>query len=113
MMTVQNKIYEGLAMARAVVPGDSPAVRAALAAGEEVWLVDRSDPASLARALSALAADPALCARLAAAGHRRFCADYNVAAIGRTTLAILADLAASGASPLPTALQAGCLRMPV
>jgi glycosyltransferase involved in cell wall biosynthesis len=85
-MTVQNKIYEGLALARAVVTGDSPAVREALVAGEEVWLVDRSDPASLSGALRALAADRALCARLAAAGHRRFLADYNIAAIGRRAL---------------------------
>jgi glycosyltransferase involved in cell wall biosynthesis len=95
-MTVQNKIYEGLAMARVVVTGDSPAVRAALAAGTEVWLVDRSDPASLARALGELAADPALCARIAAAGYRRFRADYNVAAIGRAALAALAETAGAG-----------------
>jgi glycosyltransferase involved in cell wall biosynthesis len=92
LMTVQNKIYEGLALARAVATGDSPGVRTALIAGEEVWLVDRDDPHSLAGALRSLAADRSVCARMAAAGYRRFVADYNIAAIGRTTAAHLADL---------------------
>ena len=86
LMTVQNKIYEGLALARTVVTGDSPAVRATLVAGEELVLVDRQDAGSLAAALRALLGDPAWAARLAAAGHRRFVTDYSVAPIGRLAL---------------------------
>jgi glycosyltransferase involved in cell wall biosynthesis len=107
LMTVQNKIYEGLALARAVVTGDSPAVRAALVVGEEIWAVDRHDPGSLAKALRALLADQALCALLAAAGYRRFVADYNIAAIGRQTSAHLQALWPASASSDPVASRLG------
>ena len=46
-MTIQNKIYEGLAMARPVVTGDSPTVRVVLQHGVNVWLCDRERPESL------------------------------------------------------------------
>ncbi len=101
LMTVHNKIYEGLALARPVVTGDSPAVRAALVADEEVLLVDRHDPCSLAAILRTLLAEPALCARVAAAGHQRFIKDYTVAAIGRRTLDLLGALVSEAAKPYP------------
>ena len=94
LMTVHNKIYEGLALGRVVITGDSPAVRAALVAGTELWVVDRDDPASLARALRQLAADRPLCSRVGMAGYRRFVSSYSVAAIGQVTLAHLQELAA-------------------
>ncbi|MFO7536103.1 MAG: glycosyltransferase family 4 protein [Kiritimatiellia bacterium] len=82
LMTVQNKIYEGLAMGRPVLTGDGPAVRAALAHGAEVWLCPRQDPQALADAIMALKADRALRDRLAARGNERFLEIGTVEAVG-------------------------------
>jgi glycosyltransferase involved in cell wall biosynthesis len=83
MMTVQNKIYEGLAMGRPVLTGDSPAVRDALTHGEQVYLCPRQDPASLAEAILALANDPALRQRLGQNGLRAFRERYSLDRIGQ------------------------------
>ncbi len=82
LMTVQNKIYEGLAMGKAVLSGDAPAVRQALVAGEEIYLCARNDGAALATAIRHLAADPLLRANLATAGQQRFLRDYAIAPLG-------------------------------
>ncbi len=83
LMTVQNKIYEGLALGKPVLSGDGPAVRAALVAGEEIELCARNDSAALADAIRRLCADPARRARLAERGYRRFLCDYALAPLGR------------------------------
>lgn len=82
LMTVQNKIYEGLAMQRAVITGDGPAVRTALRNGEEVLLCERQNPTALAQAIQILALDPALRAKLAVQGARAFEQRYSLARIG-------------------------------
>lgn len=82
LMTVQNKIYEALAMARPVVTGDGPAVRAAFTHGRELWLCPRQDPAALADAIRTLRADPALRARLAEQGRARFLEVGSIEALG-------------------------------
>ncbi len=81
--TVQNKVWEGLAMGRPVVSGDSPTIRAALADREEVYLIERHSPEALAAALIELRDDPALRERIAAAGHARYLADNSLPAIRR------------------------------
>lgn len=81
--TVQNKVWEGLAMGRPVVSGDSPTIRAALTDREEVYLIERHSPEALAAALIELRDDPALRERIAAAGHARYLANNSTPAIGR------------------------------
>lgn len=81
--TVQNKVWEGLAMGRPVVSSDSPTIRAALADRQEVYLIERDNPAALAAALRELRADPALRERIATAGHARYLAGNSTAAVGR------------------------------
>ena len=83
LMTVQNKIYEALALGKPVLSGDGPAVRQALVAGEEIYLCPRQDAAALAAAIRQLQADPALCQRLATQGQARFQRDYTAAALGQ------------------------------
>ncbi len=82
LMTVQNKIYEGLAMGKPVLTGDGPAVRAALKHGEEIWLCPRENPAALAAAILTLKNDPALRATLAERGRARFLEIGTVEAVG-------------------------------
>ncbi|HHY54749.1 MAG TPA: glycosyltransferase family 4 protein [Chloroflexi bacterium] len=82
LMTVQNKIYEGLAMQRAVITGDSPAVRAALHNGEEIFLCERQNPVALAQAIQILALDRNLRVRLAVQGAQAFAQRFTLAHIG-------------------------------
>ena len=83
LMTVQNKIYEGLAMAKPVLTGDGPAVRDAFQHGEHLFLCPRNDPMALAAAIVELQQNAALRARVAQAGHERFCRHFTVEALGR------------------------------
>lgn len=96
MMTVQNKIYEGLAMRRAVITGDSPAVRSALRYGEEILLCDRRNPAALAQAIRMLAADAELRAHIAEQGHARFKATYSPAKLGESLRTYLHEVVKAG-----------------
>lgn len=93
LMTVQNKIYEGLALAKPVITGDGPAVRRAFRHKEHLYLVPRADPDALASAILELAHDPVLAARIAQAGHAEFLRCYSVAALGeRLKYILLAEL---------------------
>jgi glycosyltransferase involved in cell wall biosynthesis len=61
------KLFEYLALGRAIVASDLPAIREILTPGETAWLVTPGDPRALAAGLSRLADDPALSARLSQA----------------------------------------------
>ena len=81
--TVQNKVWEGLAMGRPVISADSPTIRAALADRQEIYLIERNSPEALAAGLSALRADPARREAIAVAGHARYLAEHSIPALGR------------------------------
>ncbi len=82
LITVQNKIYEGLAMAKPVLTGDGPAVRDALEHGKHVFLVERANGAAIAKGLLTLKADPALREHLSREGYRIFKERYALEALG-------------------------------
>lgn len=86
MMTVQNKIWEAAAMARPIVTGDSPTMRATFEHGKDVYLVPREDPGALADAILQLASDGALRARLAREAHERFKEGHSTMALGARLL---------------------------
>lgn len=92
LMTVQNKVYEGLAMARPVVTGDSPAVRRVFEPGQNILLCDRQDPASLAAALRRLKQQPELRKRLAEQGYRLFAEKYALQPLGALYAAHLREV---------------------
>lgn len=72
LMTIQNKIYEGLAMAKPVITGDALAVRQALVHGEHLYLCERANPQALADAVRILKANADLRRRLAEGGYRLY-----------------------------------------
>jgi glycosyltransferase involved in cell wall biosynthesis len=82
MMTVQNKIYAGMAMGKPVINGDSPAVRDVLVHGEHIFLCDRESGPSLAEAICSLYSDPELCQKLAKQGLAKFKEAYDLDHLG-------------------------------
>jgi glycosyltransferase involved in cell wall biosynthesis len=92
IMTVQNKIYEGLAMGKPVITGDAPAVRAALRHGEHVYLVERANPGALAAGLLTLQSNPTLRQRLARQGQQLFLQKYSAERLGECMRSYLVEL---------------------
>lgn len=90
LMTIQNKIWECLAMGRPVLTGDAPTIRQAIADREEIYLVPRDDPAQLAAGLVALMDDPQLRRKIASAGLARYQQNSIVANGRRLKEALLA-----------------------
>ncbi len=92
LMTIQNKIYEGLAMARPVVTGDSPTVRVVLQHGVNVWLCDRERPESLAEAIRILKDDPILRQEIAKNGLTLFTKFFGINKLGEQFYLYLSEL---------------------
>ncbi|MBC8273568.1 MAG: glycosyltransferase family 4 protein, partial [Chloroflexi bacterium] len=92
LMTVHNKIYEGMAMARPVITGDSPAVRQALVHGEHLYLCKRANPQALADAVCALKANPDLRRRLAESGYHLYREEFDLQHNGARYAAHLHEL---------------------
>jgi glycosyltransferase involved in cell wall biosynthesis len=92
MMTVQNKIYEGLAMTRPVITGEGPAVCQALIHGEHVYLCERANPRALAEAVKTLKADPELRQRLAKSGYQLYRTQFDLQHNGARYTAHLREL---------------------
>jgi len=92
VMTVQNKIYECLAMAKPVITGDSPAVRQALTHGEHIYLCRRAAPESLAEAIVTLYGDRELRGRIAENGFAVFQRHYTLEQLGLTYKEILNEI---------------------
>ncbi len=90
--TIQNKVWEGLAMGQAVVSGISDTIEESLTHKEHIYLIDRDNPQALAEALLELKGNPKLRQHIAAAGYQRFVQGNAVAAIGRSTLSALLGL---------------------
>ena len=92
LMTVQNKIYEALAMAKPLVTGDSPTVRSQLIQGQDLYLVPREDGAALAEAIRKLRSSPALCRHLSESGHQTFKQRYTPRKLGEAYQRWLSEL---------------------
>jgi glycosyltransferase involved in cell wall biosynthesis len=83
MMTVQNKIYEAIAMAKPVITGYSQSIQNVLKHGDQIYLCERSNPISLAESIKKLKSDPALRRRIAEGGYKEFLKNYTITQLGR------------------------------
>ena len=83
---IPYKVFGALAMRKPLVTRDSPAVRELLCDGRDALLCSPGSAPELADALRRLRDDPALAARLAAAGHRRYLECGTPRAIGAELL---------------------------
>jgi glycosyltransferase involved in cell wall biosynthesis len=76
---IPNVIVEALAAGNAVITTRFGSVEELIKDGETGLLVPSRDPSALAEAIRRLAGDPALCTRLARAGHAIVARDYDLA----------------------------------
>jgi glycosyltransferase involved in cell wall biosynthesis len=90
--TIQNKLWQGLAMGRAVVSGDSQVVRETLTHRRHIYLVERDNAQALAAAISELEDDPELREQIAQGGYERFLEGNSIKAIGAATEEALRSL---------------------
>jgi glycosyltransferase involved in cell wall biosynthesis len=114
-LVIPTKVYQAAAVGRAIVTGDSPAVREVFTPHESILTVPRGDAGALAAALVGLRDAPALAARLGAAAARLVADTLGAERRGARLAAILAAafpelaprLAVAPAATRPAAVAAG------
>lgn len=82
LMTIQNKLYEGMAMGKPIVSGDSIAVRRICQHGVHIYLCERNDPQALAKAIRTLWKDAELRTKLGDNARRLFLQHYTIEKLG-------------------------------
>jgi glycosyltransferase involved in cell wall biosynthesis len=92
LMTFQNKIHEGLAMAKPVLTGDSPAMRQSLRNGEHVFLCERAAPKALAEAILVMKNDADLRQRLSQQGYKFYKEHLDLEHTGKILFTHLQEL---------------------
>ena len=86
---VPNKIFDGMAMGRAVITADSAAVRELFTPGEQYLPVAPGDPAALAAALVTAASDLPRLIAIGTAARQRLQAEFLPQSIGRQLIELL------------------------
>jgi glycosyltransferase involved in cell wall biosynthesis len=87
-LVIPNKVFEALAMGKAVITADTPAIRE-LFGEDELMLVPAADPEALADAIKKLKNDPTLRGRIAQRGHKKFLRTASYSVIGKELVAII------------------------
>jgi len=102
---LQNKIYEGMAMAKPVITGRVPAItHSVIAHGQHVWMCEPNNPTALADAVLTLYRDPALRTRLAEQGHQLYLQAFTPAHVARRLINYLEGALGT----MPAAASAVC-----
>jgi glycosyltransferase involved in cell wall biosynthesis len=94
LMTMQNKIYESMAMAKPVINGHSPVMESTLQQGETIYLCKREDPSALARAILTLYQDADLREKLSRQGNAYYLQHFSFAQLGKQLKEYLTQIAA-------------------
>ena len=95
---IPGKVFVALAMGKAVITADSPAIRELLTDGENAVLCRRGDPDALASVIRRLYEDRDLLEQIAEGGHRVFRERASVEQVGRSASAVLEKLLTGGVS---------------
>jgi len=88
---VPNKVYQALAMGKPVLTADTPALRAELALGKEIWVCKPADSLDLAAQIRKLANDSGLRQQLAQNGLNAFQQRYRLAVLGNNVYQHLSE----------------------
>jgi glycosyltransferase involved in cell wall biosynthesis len=94
LLTGNNKVMEGLAMARPVITGASPALPKTLQHGVHLFICERGNPQALADAICFLKNDPDLRKRLAENGYKAFSEQFSLTVLGTELASRLGGLTA-------------------
>lgn len=89
---IPNKVYEAIAMRKAVISADTPAIRELFTDRENILLCKRADPRSLADAILELCHNADLRHRIAEGGYRLFQERATPEKIGAELLSCLQNL---------------------
>ncbi|MBX3049999.1 MAG: glycosyltransferase family 4 protein [Caldilineaceae bacterium] len=92
LMTVQNKIYECMAMGKPVLTGEGPAVMENFRHKEHLYFCKRQSPGALVEAIRALHGDPRLRQEMAEQGNALFRQGYGLGPVGKRARSILERL---------------------
>lgn len=92
LLTIHNKIYECMAMHKPVVTGDSSAIRGAFHHLDDIYLVERSNGAAIAKAIQHLYQDDRLRKLIASNGYASFMDEYRLVTKGKRLKSYLKEL---------------------
>ena len=96
---IPNKVFDALAVERAVVTGDSPASREILVHGHNAWLCPCGNGEALADSLVQLKRDPDVRAAIARRGHELFIEHFSLEAMTRAVATIVGELVRGHGAP--------------
>jgi glycosyltransferase involved in cell wall biosynthesis len=96
---IPNKVFDALAVGRAIVTGDSPASREILVHAHNAWLCPCGDAEALADSLVRLKRDPDLRETIARRGHELFIEHFSLEAMTRAVAGIVGELVRGHGAP--------------
>lgn len=86
LITIQNKIYEGLAMAKPVITGKSPAIQLVLKNKENIYLCERENPQAIVNAILELWSNPDIREKIAIQGYDIYKENFSLKITGEKLL---------------------------
>ncbi|PKO09695.1 MAG: hypothetical protein CVU40_10400 [Chloroflexi bacterium HGW-Chloroflexi-2] len=78
LMTIQNKIYEGMAMGKVVITGDSETIRSLFINYREIIYCNRDNPEELVKVISKLKSNPTLVSQISRYGFFCYKQNYSI-----------------------------------
>ncbi len=91
LMTIQNKIYECMAMQKPVLTGDSPAIQQAFIHKTHLYVTNRN-PIDLSNAILELKNNPELCTHLAKQAYQYYLENVQITLQGKKLSSYLSEL---------------------
>jgi len=91
LMTVQNKIYECMAVGKAVITGNSPVTRDKFTHKSDIFICERN-PAGIAKAVSTLKSHPELSEQIGENELSNFRQNYSLTSLGKQLIGYLNDI---------------------
>jgi glycosyltransferase involved in cell wall biosynthesis len=92
LMTIQNKIYEALAVGKPLISGDSPAIRQVFTHGENIYLCERANGNALAEAILSLWKDRQLRENISRNGYKLYKEKFDLLNNGKRFCAYLTEI---------------------
>jgi glycosyltransferase involved in cell wall biosynthesis len=92
LMTIQNKIYEGMAMGKVVITGDSEAVRNIFKNDEEIIMCSRDNPKDLSDKIIFVVNNQKLLHSISSRAHSLFSENFTLEKNGKRFMKIIKDV---------------------